>query len=276
MSSRRLDGRRRLVRRLVPWAWVGVALVFLASGARSRRRLGRLTTVAPATDPVDPAHHFLVAEGVELDEATRRAASAHARAQGVAVLDLVPGDLTVERTLALARRVDPEAVRSDPLALGRSAGHATLVDDDVMRRLSAGLSDGPMAGSMAGVDLTVPLDPGTYVRVAEALKRYAPRSSAVAVAPGLAAIPDTPTGRRQAIHAMYGDAFGLNLAGGVAVLGTLVAGLVVAPWAGSSALAAFCLQPLVALFRVPVRPADRRRVPPLRWALWPVRLVRTI
>ncbi|HEX4217976.1 MAG TPA: class I SAM-dependent methyltransferase, partial [Acidimicrobiales bacterium] len=123
---------------------------------------------------------------------------------------------------------------------------------------------------------TVPLDPGTYVRVAEALKRYAPRSSAVAVAPGLAATPDTPNARRQAIHAMYGDAFGLNLAGGLAVLGTLVAGLVVAPWAGLSALAAFCLQPLVALFRVPVRPADRRRVPPLRWALWPVRLVRTI
>jgi hypothetical protein len=175
-----------------------VAVLFLADGARLRGRLGRLTTLAPASDPVDPTHRFLVAESVVLDEATRRAASAHARSEGVAVLDRVPGDLSVERTLALARQVDPEATRADPLAIGRSAGHATLVDDDVMRRMSAGPNS---AGPNSDIDLTVPLDPASYVRVAETLKRYAARSSAIAVAPGLAAIPDTPTGRRQAIHA---------------------------------------------------------------------------
>jgi SAM-dependent methyltransferase len=245
-----------------------VAAVFLANGARLRGRLKGLASLAPADGPVDPTHHFLVAEGVVLDEATRRAASAHARMTGVAVLDLVPGDLTVERTLDLARMVDPLATRDDPLAIGRSAGHATLVDDDVMRRMSS--------GPMADVDLTVPLDPASYVRVAETLKRYAPRSTALVVAPGLAATPDTPTGRRHAIHAMYGDAFGLNLAVPVAVLAALVGGLIAAPWAGLSALGAFCLQPVVALAGAPVRSADRRWLPALRWALWPLRLVRTM
>jgi SAM-dependent methyltransferase len=251
-----------------------MAAVFLANGVRLRGRLKGLDSLAPALapteedGPVDPTHHFLVAEGVVLDDATRRAASAHARSAGVAVLDLVPQALNVERTLDLARMVDPQATRDDPLALGRSAGHATLVDDDVMRRMSA--------GPMADVDLTVPLDPATYVRVAETLKRYAPRSTDLAVAPGLAAAPDTPSGRRQAIHAMYGDAFGLNLAVPAAVLGALVTGLIAAPWAGLSALGAFCLQPVVALAGGPVRSADRRWLPALRWALWPVRLGQTI
>lgn len=254
--------------RLVPWLWIGLAAVFLANGARLRGRLKGLASLAPEDGHADPTHHFLVAEGVVLDEATRRAASAHARMTGVAVLDLVPEDLNVERTLDLARMVDPLATRNDPLAIGRSAGHATLVDDDVMRRMAA--------GPMADVDLTVPLDPATYVQVAEALKRYAARSTAFVVAPGLAAIPDTPMGRRHAIHAMYGDAFGLNLAVPVAILAALAGGLAAASWAGLSALGAFCLQPVVALVGVPVRSADRRWLPVLRWALWPLRLVRTM
>lgn len=191
-------GRSTVRGRLIPWAWIGLAAVFLANGARLRGRLQGLAAVAPTDGPIDLTHHFLVAEGVVLDQATRRAASAHAWLTGVAVLDLVPGDLTVERTLDLARMVDPQATRDDPLTIGRSAGHATLVDDDVMRRMSA--------GSMADVDLTVPLDPAAHVRVAETLKRYAPRSTAFAVAPGLSATPDTAAGRRQAIQAMYGDA----------------------------------------------------------------------
>ena len=256
------------MRHLAPWAWIGVALVLLANGARLRRRLGRLGSLAPSSEPIEPSYHFLVGEGVALDEETRRAASAHARSEGLAVLDLVPEDLTVERTLDLARMVDPGAARHEPLATGRSAGHATLVDDDVMQRVSS--------GPLADVDLTAPLDPATYVRVAESLKRYAPRSTALVVAPGLAAVPDDPARRRQAIHAIYGDAFGLNVAAPVAILVTLVAGLVVAPWAGLVALGAFCLQPLVALARVPVRPSDRSWLPALRWALWPYRLVRTI
>jgi SAM-dependent methyltransferase len=242
--------------------------VFLANGARLRGRLKGLASLAPTDAPVDPTHHFLVAQGVVLDEATRRAASAHAWMTGAAVLDLIPGDLGVERTLDLARMVDPLATWDDPLAIGRSAGHATLVDDDVMRRMSA--------GPMADVDLTVPLDPATYVRVAETLKRYAARTTALVVAPGLTATPDTPTDRRHAIHAMYGDAFGLNLAVPVAVLAALVGGVAAASWAGLSALGAFCLQPVVALVGVPVRSADRRWLPALRWALWPLRLVRTM
>jgi SAM-dependent methyltransferase len=241
-------------------------MVLLANGARLRGRLAHLRSLAPSSEPVDPMYHFVVGEGVTLDEATRCAASAYARSTGVNVLDLVPQDLSVERTLDLARMVDPEAARHEPLAIGRSAGHATLVEGDVMRRVSS--------GPLADVDLTAPLDPATYVRVAETLKRYAARSSALVVAPGLAAAPDDPARQRHAIHAMYGDAFGLNFAGPVVVLVTLVAGLVVAPWAGLVALGALCLQPMVAL--VPVRSADRHWLPAVRWALWPYRLVRTI
>jgi SAM-dependent methyltransferase len=245
-----------------------MAAIFLANGARLRGRLGRLATLAPSSDPVDPTHHFLVGEGVVLDEATRRAASAYARSEGVAVLDLVPGDLTVERTLDLGRLVDPDAARHEPLAVGRSAGHATLIDDDVWRRATS--------GPLADVHLGAPLDQGTYVEVAETLKRYAPRTSAMVVAPGLAAAPDDPGRRRHSIHAMYGGASGLTLTAPITVLGTLVAGLIVAPWAGLVALASFCAQPVVALAGGPVRSADRAWLPLVRWALWPHRLVRTV
>ncbi|MGA8369820.1 MAG: hypothetical protein WB765_06785, partial [Acidimicrobiales bacterium] len=104
-------GRHPRRSRLAPWAWIGVAILLLVNGARLRGRLGRLSRLAPSSEPVEPSYHFFVGEGVTLDEGTRRAASAHARSEGVAVLDLVPEDLTVERTLDLARMVDPGAAR---------------------------------------------------------------------------------------------------------------------------------------------------------------------
>ncbi|MGH9074271.1 MAG: class I SAM-dependent methyltransferase, partial [Acidimicrobiales bacterium] len=56
----------------------------------------------------------------------------------------------------------------------------------------------------------------------------------------------------------------------------VAAGLAVAPRAGLVALGAFCLQPAVALTRVPVRSPDRGWAPFVRWARGPYRLLRTI
>ncbi|WP_231864975.1 hypothetical protein [Sorangium cellulosum] len=58
--------------------------------AASQANFG-ISVLTESDEPVAPDHRFVVARGVVVDEATRRAASAHVRRKGLAVLDLVPG-----------------------------------------------------------------------------------------------------------------------------------------------------------------------------------------
>ncbi|WP_437330793.1 hypothetical protein [Sorangium sp. So ce381] len=50
-----------------------------------------ISVLTESDEPVAPDHRFVVARGVVVDEATRRAASAHVRRKGLAVLDLIAG-----------------------------------------------------------------------------------------------------------------------------------------------------------------------------------------
>ncbi len=104
---------------------MAVALGTLLNGLRLRHRLSALRRlgdqpVAPGTVDTDD-HQFVVvpATGVVVDDVTRREAIAHARAEGIEVLDLVPGDLPRDQALDLARLVDTTTYRGAVFAAGR-------------------------------------------------------------------------------------------------------------------------------------------------------------
>ncbi|MGH3813589.1 MAG: hypothetical protein ACRDUV_14240, partial [Pseudonocardiaceae bacterium] len=75
----------------------------------------------------------VAAENVWIDPTTLAAARTHARAEGLAALDLVPADLPVAQAFDLLHGVDPATYRNDRQAPGRGALHATLVDDGLLR-----------------------------------------------------------------------------------------------------------------------------------------------
>jgi hypothetical protein len=116
------------------WVWPLATAGIVANGVRLRRRIEALHVLEPTDEPVDPEHRFVVAGGVSLDQATARAASRHAREQGLDALDLVPADLPFERLLDVVRFVDPTTYRTDPFSVGRGAGQVLLLSTDVVKR----------------------------------------------------------------------------------------------------------------------------------------------
>ena len=104
----------------------------------------RLRARVPSALPVvDAAAHdgqpgagwlWITARGTAPDGATRRDAAWHAHAEGLDMLELVPGDLPVTAARDLLRVVDPRAYQASRLAIGRSAGAALLVSEPVAGR----------------------------------------------------------------------------------------------------------------------------------------------
>lgn len=235
-SHRRPDRRGRR------WPWAVLAVGTVLNGLRLRARLRALATIDPAAGVDDDAYVMLTAPGVRVDAATRRAATAHALAHDLDVLDLVPADLDVERAYELIRLVDPATYRASPLATGRGAQHATLVHLDVLHR--------------AGIEPSTMLDPVAYLHVTAELKRHAARSTDLAVAPGLRAVPEELDRRRAYLGALWSKAMPAVAAVPVVQVGALSAGVVVAPAWGVAALAAHLAQPLLAFRGGPMRPSD--------------------
>ena len=80
-----------------------VALLLLVDAVRMRLRADQLAILAPSDEAT--AYEVVAAPGVTVDEATRRAASAYARAHGVELLDLIPRDLPAIRSMSLLQVV---------------------------------------------------------------------------------------------------------------------------------------------------------------------------
>ena len=97
------------------------------------------------------------------------------------MLDLIPADLPVERSLDALRMVDFSTYRKSRLAEGRGACQALAVTNEVLER--------------ADVRETSDLDPAAMMRVTEQLKRYACSTTDVAVAPQLRSSRDEPRKR---------------------------------------------------------------------------------
>jgi SAM-dependent methyltransferase len=231
----------------------------VANGIRLRGRVRSLATPDAATDePVEAEHAFLVAGGVGLTDAARRAASAHARREGLDVLDLIPADLPAERMLDVVRMVDPRRFRSSRFAPGRGAGQAVLADRGVLDR--------------AGIEERDDYRPADLAAVIRRLKRYAPTSTDHVIVPGVAAGPSGPAERVRLVREAHRHQEP-PLVLPVARTAGLAAALAASPGWGLVPLALCWLQPFgVCRGRNPVRPADLVRGPAARLAGWPAYL----
>ncbi|CUU53925.1 2-polyprenyl-3-methyl-5-hydroxy-6-metoxy-1,4-benzoquinol methylase [Parafrankia irregularis] len=256
------EGTRTLRAWLPIAACAGIGL----NSVRLRARVRALAVIPPAGQAVHPSHRFLVADGVRLDEAQRRAASAYALREGLSVLDLVPAEMAAHEVLDLARMVDPGAGRPGLLTSGRGAFQALLVEQDVWER--------------AGLDLPTPTRVDLVAATAT-LRLHASTATGLALLPGLSAGAGSATQRLEIEFAAYPWAPGMPfmpLARDLAV----VAGMAAAPaWALGAALLGW-VQPLVVsagrirltageLARSPLT----RRLPMLRFLASPVVARRT-
>lgn len=215
---------------MLSWGWAVVALFLVVDALRVRGRVNAIPVLAASDEEVSPEHRFLVAPGVTLDEATRRAASAHARAASLGVLDLFPQDMRTLPAWGLLQFLDPVKYRKDTLGKGISAGHAALVTADVLQR--------------AEVTSTEPADEVAFVRAVGRLKWYASAATDVAFAPRLRAIP---TKRRLAVlRERHGSGADFVLAGVPIILAILAVAAITGGWPGIAVAATFHLQPLVA------------------------------
>jgi len=246
----------------VPAALLVVGL--LLGALRLRGRLAALPVLPelPQADSTgDPDGYRLVtAAGVVVDDATRHAAVAYSRRHDLRVLDLVPADLPVADTFALARQVDPAHYRADRLAAGRGAGHAILVEADLADR--------------AAITATDDLDPADIIRLTTRLKKYASTDADLVVAPHLKAVPADPDTGKARLRAA-GAIVSLSLVGPVVGYAFLAFAVAARPVWGLIALLVYSVQPYLALAGAPIRPADRGRAW-LRLALEPARWWRTV
>lgn len=166
------------------WLWPTLTAVLVADALQLRGRIEKVHVLEPSDAPVAPTHRLVTAAGVVVDDATARAASAYALAEGLDVLDLVPADTPVEALLDMLRTLDPATYRGDPLAKGHGALTAVLVSADVVSR--------------ARLDSFEQLAPEDMAALAARLKGYAPRTTDVAIAPDLRAGAQ-PAGTRAAV-----------------------------------------------------------------------------
>ncbi|WP_153531664.1 class I SAM-dependent methyltransferase [Actinomadura macrotermitis] len=244
----------------------GLVACGMAAGAlRLRRRLAALTVLTTPQDGPPPAgddYTLILAAGVRVPGPVRDAAAAHARAHGLAVLDLVPADLRTEEALDLARAVDPRAYRRQRTGLGRGAGHALLVHRDVRRRLD--------------LPATTGLGPGEFAEATVRARQYTARAD-LAVA-GVPARRDL-TGRRTWLTAsslMVPPELTVPKTITVSVAGYALVALclVLDPLWGLLPLAAYSAAPRVATAKI--RPYDRHRAAWLRALDTPLTWWRTL
>jgi SAM-dependent methyltransferase len=240
---------------------MALALGTVLNGLRLRQRLSGLRPLESreSQDSGDSGDDFVFvhALGVEVDEATRRSVRAHAEAEGLDVVDLVPGDLAPEEALELARGVDTTTYRSAPFAAGRGGLHALLVRGDVWKRIRDGGEAGVPGVPVDGGEVA---DGAALVGLAERLKQHASRSSDLVVAPRLAAVEVSADERLRQVEALFPGFTALALAVPAARSALLLAGLVLSPGWGAAAAAGFALQPYFVTAGSPLRPHPRSLV----------------
>jgi SAM-dependent methyltransferase len=228
-----------------------LAAGIVLNGLRLRQRLAALRTLPRGTASGTGAGEqpgaadelvWLTAAGVRVDDATRAAAEAHLLAEGLDVLDLVPGDLPVEQALDLVRRVDPATYRSARLALGSGAYHAIVTRQSVLQRVDVAVGD--------------ELSPVAMLRATEALKVHAAATTDLIVAPGLTALPDDPTSGNEFFDALYGRALPLLSTFPLAHQALLTRGLRKRSPAGLAAFGLHAVQPWLAFSGSALRPRD--------------------
>ncbi|MEV5572817.1 class I SAM-dependent methyltransferase [Spirillospora sp. NPDC052269] len=220
-----------LRRRVLPLAPLPGAGPGPATGGSSASALSEMVA--------DSGYEFVTGERAMLPGPIRRAAVAHAREHRLDVLDLVPVDLPFERAFDLVRSLDPWRYRTDPLAVGRGAGFATVVSGDLLAR----------AGHVRAS-----LDPGAFGAVTARLRQFT-TSADLAVVPS--ACPRGPIGRGRRAW-LTGLGIPVSRMVATSVLGYLavLSALVIAPMWGLLAVIAYCAVPYLVFGGTALAPCD--------------------
>ena len=273
-----------------------LTVIFLLGGLRLRGRLAKLAVLPPGgeLEPPHPDHIFLTAPGVELDEATRRSASRWARAAGVEVLDLIPGDFPPLELLGLAELMDPATYRAAPLRQPRSAGRALLVSGETLARFGSRArplieaTHSTTGGTTATSDTTATSGADTFnptqatnsfLRAALDLQTFAPGAATLALAPSFLDRPAAGTRglaatvRRRSLEAYFGDFALLVLLLQGTIWTLLLACLFTSPLPGLLAIFAFQFQATLGLGVLPESVPLRGQLPLLTAARFPLEVI---
>lgn len=252
--------------RATRWFWPVVTAGIVGNGLVLRQRVAGLPVLEACDDPPDPAHVVVTATGVEVDPATLRAASRHMAGSGLDALDLVPADLPANRTFELARLVDPRAFRDDPLAAGRGAGTALVLTGELATRV--GVAEAAERYALGPLDM---------LRLTAEVKRYAPRTTDLAVSPWLRAAPGDDAGSRYArLEATYAVGVPMLVGARAIALAVLARGLRRARPGAVVAAAAHSLTPVLVTRGTAVAPRDVPGRAPVRLAASALDLAGTV
>jgi SAM-dependent methyltransferase len=242
-------GDRKLAPRLTSGLLWGLAAAHVIEALELRKRRGQIPPLPPVEPGQEPSGkvELIAARGATVDEATLAAVGQEMEVGGPQVVDLVPGDLPVDRALRLLRRIRPDRL-GDPYYTPGGAHEAVAVHAAVAERMSPEDPRVVAAGNGSGTD---PRDRDALVRRTLKAQRYAPTATAVRVAPGLRTGPWTPTDRWQELEGVtgyawpYGSLPPILLGIETAHLLAMTAGLLVAPAGAVAALATWCAQPVL-------------------------------
>ncbi len=223
------------------------------------KKAKRLPVLEPSDAEVDPDHTFWCAPNVVLNDVTKRAASAYARANDLDLLDLWPADLEAVNTMRLLSRVQSAGRERNRLARGHTAGQAVLLSKDVAIRSKA----------------PPPNDHDSFVKWAGNLRHYS-RRSAYVVVPSMQASRDdqavedarTLKGVPQAAGLIIGWRFLLDFGPIIACLKSRIA--------GPFLMLAFLLQPALVTMGTALHPRNLQRHIIAGWLLRPLNWFRTI
>jgi len=223
---------------------ITLAIVFLLDALRLALRVRRfkVVTSSESTEGMDQ-FCVVVVDGVSMDAPSRRAVVAHALAEGLDVVDVIPRRWHTLGILSLSQLVDPGEYRQSRLSKGRSAGYAMVVRRALLERAGYAAED-------------TALSPLHFVRMARRLKLYACTSTDFGVVPGLRSSSFALGSRRALLHETLGAMTWVVLLGQPLFWALLVTLVVFEPLWGAVTLAAFHCQPALVLLGGPVRAWD--------------------
>jgi SAM-dependent methyltransferase len=224
------------------WVLWGLAAGHLVEAVVLRRRLRHIPAVVGArvgerraATRAQEKVTVLAAGQADVEGTTLAAAARTLDGDGLAAVDLVPGDLPADRALRLLRRVDPRRLRSDPLYSPGGANEVVVLEPGLAARLGT-----PGRRALARDEL---------VRWSARAQRYAPTAVELRIAPSLRARPYGPEDRWRELEELtafarpHGPLGAALLGAETAHLAALSAGLLVAPAAAFAALVTWSAQP---------------------------------
>lgn len=220
-----------------------LGLLWLLDALRLRGRARSLHVLSPSDAAVSDTHAFLSPPGSVPDDATKRAASAYALAQGLEVLDVVPASLSSSRATTLMAGIDPKTYRGDRLAQGITSGTLLLVDAALLARVK-GSPEYP--GD--------PSDAVSFFELARVLKRHASTTTDVAVSRTLAPSPVSLRQRRRLLLMQFSGFAPVAVA---FQFGLLALAFATAPIPALVALAIYHVQVFLVTSGTPLVPSDR-------------------